>query len=553
MLLITRRLRQLGRAAEVARVLVRYGGYHIVDFLGLRQLVPRRMRHPGTPTDFATKLRAAIEELGPTYVKLGQMLSTRPDIVPPRYLEELVRLQDTAPPVPFAKVRALVEQELGKPLEQAFRYFSETPLAAASLGQAHAALLPDGTAVVVKVQRPGIRRLVERDIEVLYLLAHTAMQRLEHARVVDLVDLVQEFQLTTRAEMDYLQEGRNMERLRENMREIRNIHVPAVYWEWTTSRVLTQERIHGVKITDVDALRAWGINPSDVARTLGNAFMKQIYLDGIFHADPHPGNLIVTDAGVVTLLDFGMVARLDEGMRESITRLFISFAEQDSRYFAEEILELGRPLRPVDRKHFTADTDRVLRQYYDLPAGEVKMGAVLNDTLRLCTNHLIQLPSNFGLVVRTLAHLDGVAKRLDPEFSYLEAARGFLGRVLVEQLHWRTLSMDLYRTAGDLKSLLLRLPLRTNQLMTKLVDGDLKLRLQTEGLDEMRNHLDKIGNRISYSLVVAALLTGSALFALARVPPFIRGYPVIGVATFLVAVVMGIWLLVAILRSGNLR
>ncbi len=553
MLLFARRRRHLARLLEVAAIVVKYGGYHLVDYLGLRDVAPAGMRSPPSEADLASKLRAAIEELGPTYVKLGQVLSTRPDLVPTRYLEELTKLQDTAPPVPFDRIRRVVEGDLGRPLEDAFQFFSEHPLAAASLAQAHAAVLRDGTPVVVKVQRPGIRRIIETDIEIILDRAHWLTQRSERARVLNLVDLVEEFQITTREELDYTREGRSMDRLRELLRGHRRIHIPRVHWELTTPRVLTQERIHGTKVTDAARLRELGVDPHSVAHFLGDAFMQMIFLDGFFHADPHPGNIIVTDEGIVTLLDFGMVCRIDESMRESVTRLLISFVEEDSRFFAEEVLELGQPLREIDRKRFTSDIDRVLRRYYDLPARDVNIGEVLNDVLRLTTDHALQMPSHFGLLVKVLANLDGIAKQLDPEFGYLDSAKRFLGRAVTERLQWPALRLDLYRSASEIKRLLTDLPMRTNQILTKAAEGDLRIQIEPRGIDDLTRHLDKIGNRIAYSLVVAALLVGSALFTQAKVGPVYHNYPVIGMVSFLAAVAMGIWLLIAILRSGNLR
>lgn len=553
MLRITRRWRHLARMVEAAGILARYNGYNIIDHLGLHDLVPAGIRPPEGEADFPSKLRAALGELGPTFVKLGQLLSTRPDIVPPRYLEELVKLQDTAPPVPFDKVRKVVEEELGEPMEEAFLYFSRTPIAAASLGQAHTAALHDGAAVVVKVQRPDVRRVVEVDTELIFDLAHWLMQRSERARVLNVVDLVEEFRLTTLDELDYTREGRNMDRLRGNLSAYRKLHVPEVYWELTTTRVLTQERLHGTKITDVERLRERGIDPAVVARLLGEVFMKQIFIDGFFHADPHPGNIIVLDDGSIGLLDFGMVARMDESMRESVTRLLVSFVEQDSPAFAERILMLGRELQRLDRKRFTADADRMLRRYYDLPARDVNIGALLRDTLDLCTVHAIQLPSSFGMLVKVLANLDGITKQLDPDYSYVETARRFLARAMAQRFRWDAVQLDAYRAAADAKHLLADLPMRGNQVLSKLVEGELSVQLQHEGIENVTRHLDKIGNRIAYSLVVAALLIGSALFSLANIPPFIRGYPVIGFATFVGAVAMGIWLLAAILRSGSLR
>lgn len=554
MRLFARRRRHLARQYQVAVTIARNMGPAAIDALGLRHLVPRRLRQPVSVPDPASKLRATMEELGPTFVKLGQLLSTRPDLITdPRYLAELSKLQDTAPAIPFEKVRAVIEEELHRPLSEVFEFFSERPLAAASLGQAHTAILKGGTAVVVKVQRPGIGRVIETDMEIIRNSANFVMQRFELARVLNIVDLVEEFHLTMREELDYTREGRNMDRIRENLRTERQICVPRVYWDVTTSRVLTQERIRGVKITDVAAIRDAGIEPHEIAEALGNAFMHQFFIDGFFHADPHPGNLIVTPEGKIALLDFGMVSRVDESTRASVTRLLISFVEQNSRLFADEVLELGRPLRPIDRKRFVIDIDRMLRHYYDIPARDVNLGQIFNDTLRVATVHRLQMPSNFGLLVKVFANIDGITKRLDPDYDYLATARRFLGRAMADRLQWDTLSLDLFRVFEDAKRFLFAFPFRSHQILTKLAEGDLSVQFEHRGIDEMMRHLDRIGNRISYSLVVAALIMGSALFALADVPPFIRGYPVVALAAFVVAAIMGIWLLVAILRSGSLR
>jgi ubiquinone biosynthesis protein len=432
LVLFQRQKRHLERYIQIGRILAKHGWANLMVRLGLSDILHIRKHGQGLPPA-PVQVRQALEELGPTFIKLGQILSTRPDLLPETYISELSKLQDSAPPIPIEEVYAIIEEEFGTPVNKVFPYFEDTPLAAASLGQTHLARLPDGTEVVVKVQRPGIKEIVENDLEIISGLVRFIEHRSERARLYNLSDLVDEFSITLRQEMDYTREGRHADQLRQCLAPLPFAKVATTFWEYTTPRVLTTERICGIKITDIEALESHGYDKRQIAKNLSQIFLHMLFVEGFFHGDPHPGNLVVQEGHVIGLIDYGMVGRLDRSLRGQVTTLVAEYLQEDSTGFADALLSIGTFPPDLDRKAFITELDRLLRQYYGAPVREVRIGEVLSRSLGITTKYAIRLPASLGLLVKVLIGIEGIDRMLDPEFNLAEEARPFIAKSIREQ------------------------------------------------------------------------------------------------------------------------
>ena len=503
--------------------------------------------------DAPTHLREVLEELGPTFIKLGQILSTRPDILPQSYISELEKLQDTAPTLPIEKVYAVIEAEFGAPAYKVFPEFGPTPLAAASLAQVHRAKLSDGTSVIVKVQRPGIEEQIETDIEIIYKRVQFVEHHWERARTYGLTELVDEFAAILREELDYTREARNTDRLREVLSRHKRVKVPLVYWQYTTKRVLTLEMLEGTKITEVGNKQGPGPDPTDLAKRLASLFVEQILVDGFFHADPHPGNILVTSDGTIQLVDCGQVGRMDPETKAGIVRMLIAFEQQDVRALADEILFLGIADEEVDVRRLTSDLDRVLRAYYGMPARAINIGQLLKLVLGVSAKHRVRLPANFAVLGKVLASIDGICRRLDPNVNFTEIARGYVGKAVRKEIVFEGSIAELYRALVATRGLLVSLPEQLSRLMRKAVEGHLRIEFKHEGLDEVTESLRASSNRIAIALIVAAIIVGSSLIVATSGGPMPGwlGIPSLGLLGYVLASVFGVWLIVSIIRSAR--
>ncbi|HET7489666.1 MAG TPA: AarF/ABC1/UbiB kinase family protein [Acidimicrobiales bacterium] len=423
------------RALQLVWVLTLHGAGWLLELAGQRRLVALGRRALGRPrrderSTPAEHLRRALEELGPTFVKLGQLLSSRADVLPPSYQAELARLQDAAPPEPPGTVEAIVEAELGRPLAEVFARFDPVPLAAASIGQAHAATLAGGEAVVVKVRRPGAVALVEVDLAVLESAVRHVSRWVGTARRLDVAGLVGELARTLRAELDYEAEAAHAERIAADFAGDPTVHVPAVHREASTGRVITLERVAGIKVSDLAALEAAGVDRPALARHIVDVVLTMVFERGFFHADPHPGNLFAEPDGRLGLVDFGMVGVLTPATRARLVRVFIATSGADAAALARELLGLGTATRPVDRDRLVRDLDRVLEQLTGGPLGEVRLGPLLQAELGTVRRHGLRLPAELALLVKTAAMTEGLAAILDPDFMLLPAFAPYAAHLL---------------------------------------------------------------------------------------------------------------------------
>lgn len=545
------------RLRQIADVLARHGLGYLVGVLGLERFVPFHrglLGHPRRPEPYTRPehVRLALEELGAAWIKLGQVLSTRADLVPPEYQAELAKLQDAAPPVPVEAVRAVIEVELGRSPEELFASFDPTPLAAASIGQAHAAVRPDGTEVVVKVRRPGVVEQVEQDLEILLNLATAASRRWELAEEYDLVGLAQEFAETLRAELDYLREGRNAERFARNFAGDPNVHIPRVFWETTTSRVLTLERIRGIKVSDVATLDAAGIDRPELAERAARILLKMVFDDGFFHADPHPGNFFIEPGGRVGLVDFGMVGIVDEATQERLAELLVAVTSQNLDLLVDAFLDLGIARRRVDRAALREDLRHLMTRYYGRPVGEIAVGPLLSEALAVVRRHRLHLPTNLALLLKTVMMAEGVAAQLDPKFQLTTVLVPYAQRLMLRRYSPLRWARRLGAAGVEAAELGTQVPRQLRRLLRQAEAGEFQVRVRPEGFEPVVGRFERLANRLVLAMITSAFIVGLAVLMTAFHPPGTEGLvgPAFGVGFAFVAG-LGIYLAWTIVRSGR--
>jgi ubiquinone biosynthesis protein len=551
------RPRYLRRYRRIAEVLVRHGFGAIVAQLGLDQALDLRRRLapepelPITRKTAAVHLREALTDLGPTFIKLGQIASTRPDFLPPEFIDELANLQDNVPPAPWEEIHATIVQELGKPLDQLFLVVDPTPIASASLGQVYAALLLDRTEVIIKVQRPNIEKTIETDLAILADLARLAQERLATGAPMDATGLVQEFGEALRSEMDYRREGRNADRFRANFAEEKYLHVPKVYWEYTTRRVMVQERIHGIKINDYPALAAAGYDRDRIAMNAAKAIIKEVMVDGYFHADPHPGNLLILPGEVIGLIDFGIVGTLDRTDRAHLVRLWISVINLDAEGVTDQLLRMGIVSPDVDQAGLARALRRLLRKYYGLPLKEISAKDVLNEVQPVIYQYKLRVPTDYWLLLKTLVLMEGVGKALAPNFDVFAVSAPYVQRFVLQMALPNSWAPGIIKQAGSWVTLMSLFPRQATRVLGRLERGDLELRVQVPELHQATREYNSATNR-----QVLAILIGSMVIALALLLPslHLESWPW-DLLTWLIVLgfgfvsVLAFWLIVSVLRS----
>jgi len=546
----------LSRYREIAAVLARHGFGWLVAELQLPRTLPLRLKPSGRgrseTSDQAIHLRLAFEELGTTFVKVGQFLSTRPDLLPPEYVAELSKLQEAVPPITYAEVAAVVAAELGAPPEEVFAAFDREPLAAASIGQVHAATLRGGEEVIVKVQRPGVAAAVERDLAVLGDLAGLLAKHTSFGRDYDTAGLADEFAFGLRCELRYVREGQTADRFRLAFAKDPDLHVPLVYWQHTTERVLVQERLHGIKVNDLAGLAEAGIDPKQVAATTVRLMLEQIFAHGIFHADPHPGNVLVEAGGRIGLMDFGMIGRLDDQLQDGLTRLFVSLSRGDAERILDELRETGVVQGQIDRPALKRDLDHMLACYINRSAKEMSISGVFAEITGMARRHRLRLPSDLLLMARVMGISEGVGLQLDPDFQFVAFARPYVERFWLEKRSPARVGKRVAEGLAEVGELGLVLPRHLRRLLVQLERGELGSRVQLLGTEPALAQLQRMVNRIAVSILVGALVIGLSQFIHMAAPVGLEELAArfFGLS-FVGATVLGFWLLVSLLRSGG--
>lgn len=543
-------LRDLPRYRQILATLIRYGYQDVVTALHLEGIVrpiERVALGEEVPAqDRPRRLRLVCEDLGPTFVKLGQLLSTRPDLLPEPYVQELALLRDEVRPFPYAEAEAILEEEYGRPVSEVFAAVEPEPVASASISQVHRALLPDGRPVALKIRRPGIEKTVQADLDILRNLSQLAERRLPILAPYQLTVLASEFERSIRRELDLDTERRTMERCQRQLRKLPFVHVPEVYPEFSTTRVLCMEFIAGVEVTDLSGLRRLGIAPELVAKRGARILLTQIFRTGFFHADPHPGNLRVLPGGVVVPLDYGMFGQIDARTRERIADLLASMLQQDTRGVlrALDALDIRAPGGDVDRRALERDLGELVAEYTDLTLDTIDLARLLRELTGLIRAHHLRIPSDLVLLIRALVTIESVGRTLDPQFDIARQLRPFLREQVLRRYSPARLIGNAARTAEDLQQIATQLPDVLRESLDKFGRGELAVKFDVQHFEQLVRQLTRASYTLTAGIIIAGLLVGSSLVL--RSGSSIVSLGAVGYAT---AGVLGLWLLVNILRG----
>jgi ubiquinone biosynthesis protein len=556
---IGRTYRHLNRYRQILGILFKYGFGDLVETLKIEQyieiglqMISRKRRERLEKLTRAERTRMALEELGPTYIKLGQVLSTRPDLVSLEFVKEFEKLQDQVPPFDFESARETIESELKQPIAAIFESIDPHPLATASIGQVHRARLHNGDDVAVKVQRPDIEKTVEIDLEIMLHLATLAERHIEELAFHRPVKIVEEFARTIEKEMDYTLEASSMERVAHQFIANPAVYVPKVYRTHSTRRVLTAEYIDGIKVSDVESLCQADYDCPLITTRGADVVLSQIFTFGFFHADPHPGNIFVLPGNVICLLDFGMMGAVDRATREMFVALIDSVLNRDETRATRVLLRFTEWDEEPNAAQLEKDVADFVGRHLFKPLKEIELSRLLQHLLELATKHRMRIPPDIFLMLKALAQVEGVARMLHPEFDMIQKAAPFIRNVKIARLAPSRLSRDFTQLVEQAYEFLTDFPKDLLEISRSLRQKKMSFTLVLKDLDKMLATHDQISNRISFSIIIAALIIGSALIVISNMPPLFYGISLIGLIGFLTAALLGVWLLIAIIKKGRL-
>jgi ubiquinone biosynthesis protein len=556
-----KQLKSLGRLGHVVSVLTKHGFGWLVISLRLDRFVPfrKRLLQRGEAEDHAApnlpaRVAAVLEELGPTFIKLGQVLGSRQDLLPPAFIEEFRRLQDRVRPFPTAEARREIEAELGGPVESFYDDFAAEPFAAGSIAQAYAARTKDGRDVVVKVRRPNIRQILDADIDILERLAELMERYVPEYRLFRPALLVDEFAQTVRSEVDFVAEASNTQRFGEAFASDPHVCVPHVLWNLTAPGVLTLERVEGTAIYERAALEAQGADLKAVASHLTRCFMQQYFEMGLFHSDPHPGNLVVQGTDVLGILDFGQVGRLGEGLRAQLSTVLLAALSREFDIVVDVLDDLGALAEDTDAELLKADLAALVDKYAGMPLKQVNLKNLFEEITAIARRNHAVLPRDLVLLLKSLVTMGGVALDLDPDTSIVEVVRPHVRKLELQKVSPKRLLHHGMTSVYHLVALMEQGPRSLRQLVRKVMRGRLQIQFRHENIERLITELDRSSNRMAFAMIVASIILGSAIVLQADIGPRLpyTQMPLIGLLGFLLAGLMGVWLVIAILRSGRL-
>ncbi len=557
---INRNIRTIRRYRTILGVLITYGFGHFVEQLNIDyylELGKRIVTFNKMPKELerlsqAQRLRLAMEELGPTFIKLGQLLSTRPDVLGKEYIHEFSKLQDEVHAVSLDEVNAQIQRELGYPAEELFAEFSKQPIAAASIAQVHRGKLKSGEDVVFKVRRPGIVKIVETDIDVLMGLAYLIEQHIPTVALYNPVGLVKEFRRNILREMNFTREGRTVDRFAANFADSSTVYIPKIFWEYSGDIVLTMEYVPGIKISELDELTAQGYDLKEIARRGADSFLKQVLDFGLFHADPHPGNVFILPDQVICMLDYGMVGHLGQDLKDQLIDLLQALLNKDVDSIISQLLYSGELSDNSDLKNLRRDLHDFIDDYYDIVLQDIKVGKLLSEFIEILTHYRIHFPADFMMLAKALIVMEGVGLQLNPDFNMVSYMRPYVNRLVLERYNPKNVATQTGRIIQAYSLLAKSLPNDIKKFLNRINHNQFKIDLEHRGLDKLATDLDRSSNRVSFAVIIGSLIVGSSLVMQIDKGPMLFGFPVLGILGYSIAGLLGLWLAVGILRSGRL-
>lgn len=557
------RYRHLKRYREIANSFARHGFGHLLTYLGLSHYLPsvrraRQSEHALLEYSRSQRIRMLLEDLGPTFIKFGQLLSTRPDLLPRDIHDELASLQDNVPSFSYPLAEGILERELEKPVGDTFRSYEAKPLAAASIGQVYRACLHSGEDVVVKIRRPKIVAQMETDLEILLDAAKMADSRTQWGQIYNFEDIVLELQRSVHDELDFITEAEHAEQIRQNLSTRADVIVPKIHWDYTTSAVLTMDHVDGIKLLHPEKLREAGHDPETIIKTLVDLMFVQIFQHGVFHADPHPGNLAVAPDGRLVLMDFGIVGKLKGERKQHFILFLLGLINHSPRQMVRALSKMGVLTRRVDRKELRRDAERLMDKYLDVPLHRIHLGRAISEIFTLAYEYRIRIPAEFTLLGKTIMTLEGVIENLDRDLKLIELLRPYAGKLLRERFTAEAIRESAAEQFFETTDLATSLPARLNDMLDRIDTEGIPLQINYPDLDTTFLHMDRITNRLSFSIVLlsfsiimAGLIIGAALVASITGEPLLWRLPIIELG-FALAGGMAVWLFLAIYRSGKM-
>ena len=554
-----KRIRHTRRFQEIINSFIKNGLSHFLFRLGLtNRHVKNGMVEDGWNTngqDVGKRLRHALQELGPTFVKLGQIASSRRDLVPAEIILELEKLQEHVQAVPFTTIRTIVELELGDTLENRFLSFAEEPLASASIGQVHIAQLPNGEEVAVKVQRPNIKKSVETDLEILYEIGRFLEENTVWAKTYQIKEMIREFSESLRDELDYSVEGRNAERIAKQFKEQPTIRIPKIHWNFSTKKILTMELVRGIRINDIERLDAAGYNRKIIAERVVDAMFFQVLEKGYFHGDPHPGNVYILPDNHVCFLDFGMMGRINDELKFHFVSLIINLQQGDTKGMIKTFSEMGLLNEGTNTGDLQRDLEDLIASYYDKTLYEVSLGIIINELFEVAFRHKIQIPTDITILSKAILILESTVSLLDPTFSVMKAVEPFGKRLIRERYHPRNILQNSWRDVVENIEILTHLPKDIKKITSTVQKGKLRLDINVQQLQVILGRLDRISNRLSFSIILLAfsiLMVGLIIGAsISGQTKLLWSFPIIEAGS-IIATLMVIFLIYSIFRSGRM-
>lgn len=561
-----RHYRDIPRVRHIIMVASRHGFGHLIEQLGLQRFISfgRRLLafRKGTPSpeerhSAPERLRLMFEELGPSFIKFGQVLSCRPDLLPVEYTRELCKLTDSVSPFPSDQAQEIIERDLGMPLRALFLEFDPVPVAAASIAQVHKAVLLDGSEVMVKVQRPHIDHIIDRDVSILRGIAELIEAYVPEIAVHNPRGIVEEFSRAINRELDFFTEAANAAKLRHNFERSNILYVPMVHSRLTTRHVLVLERIEGIRIDDLERIDREGYNRRELSRKGADAYFKMVFQDGFFHADPHPGNIFILSDGRFGLVDFGIMGRVTEENMKYFSDIIIAIVEHDFDKLVEQYVNIGfltdqtADLEKL-RRELRQDMAEFLEPYYGMTVKQIDLGAYIERLTQISVRFKLRMPQNLYLVNKTLLTIEGILRQLDPDFNLIEIAEPYVKRLIRRERDPRRALKAAWEGVREFQDMLTSVSRQSQSMIKKLVRDDVHLNVRHEEIDRFIRDIDKSSNRLSFSILTAAIIIASSIIIHSGLGQRMFGYPVLGVIGYIIAAILGFWLLIGILRSGQL-